>query len=254
MDIAVIGICAASYAVVGRLTDLGITFVGVAFFPAVVIPAVFSVLFGPWVGGFGAAIGIFIRDMLFHGNALLSLSAGVPPNFIVFFLIGYLAVRNVDTKRIVIGFAAACAVVIAGLLVPIVLFPAEFTAYTGLSTSEIVLVFSLTVIVSLVAIGVVAFRWRKWASFAIAAVVGQTVGAALLSVTIWAVSPLFLSYFGKPIPASWILPLFVWTFATEIPFVLLLGPPIIKACYRAFPSLQRRTMIPRKGEENETAN
>jgi hypothetical protein len=54
------------------------------------------------------------------------------------------------------------------------------------------------------------------------------------------VSPFFLSYFGVPFAATFILPLFVWTFATEVPFVLLLGPPIIKACYRAFPSLRRK--------------
>jgi hypothetical protein len=253
MDIAVIGICAATYAVVGRLTDLGITFVGVAFFPAVVIPAVFAALFGPWVGGFGAAIGIFIRDMLYHGNAALSLSAGVPPNFIVFFLIGYITARTMDSKKIMAGASVASIVVALGLIVPIVLFPSEFTAYTGLSPLEIVLIFSVTVIGSLAAIGVVAFRWRKWASYAVAVLIGLTAGAALLSVTVWAVSPLFLTYFGTPIPPTWILPLFVWTFATEVPFALLLGPPLIRASYKAFPSLQKRTMG-NKSKKGETVD
>lgn len=86
LSIAMVTVCAALYAFIGRLTDLSITGPGgVAFWPAVVIPAVFSTLFGPWVGGVGAAIGIFIRDMLFHGDALLSLSAGVTANFIGFF-------------------------------------------------------------------------------------------------------------------------------------------------------------------------
>lgn len=246
-DIAVIGICAALYAVVGRLTDLGVTFLGVAFWPAVVIPAVFAVLYGPWVGGIGGAIGIFIRDMLFHGNALLSLAAGVPPNFVLFFIIGYIAARNIDTKKIALALVLSVVVVIAGLMVPTLIYPAEFSAVAGgLSTAEILLVFGLTVVLSLVVIGAVAIRWKQWRSFAIAAIIGQAAGAGLLSVTIWAVSPLFLSYFKAAIGPTFILPLFVWTFATEIPFILLVGPPIIKACYRAFPSLRQRSQ--RKGE------
>jgi uncharacterized membrane protein len=241
-DIAVIGICAALYAVVGRMTDLGLTFMGVAFWPAVVIPAIFAVLFGPWVGGLGGAIGIFIRDVLFHGNAALSLAAGVPPNFILFFLIGYLAHRNIDGKKLAATIALSIVVVVVGLIVPTLVFPTEFSALTGLSTTLILVVFSTTVIVSLAAIAAVAIKWKEWRSYAVAAVVSQATAAALLSVTIWAVSPLFLSYFKTPVGATFILPLFVWTFATEIPFTLLIGPPIIKACYRAFPSLTQRNL------------
>ncbi len=243
LDIAVIGVCAALYTVVGRLTDLGVTFLGVAFWPAVVIPAIFAVLYGPWVGGIGGAIGIFIRDMLFHGNAALSLAAGVPPNFILFFLIGYMSARNIDTMKIAVALVLSAAVVITGLIVPTLIFPAEFSTLTGgLSSAEILLVFGLTVVLSLVVISAVAIRWKQWRSFAIAAIIGQAAGAGLLSVTIWAVSPLFLSYFKAPVGATFILPLFVWTFATEIPFILLVGPPIIKACYRAFPSLRQRPL------------
>ena len=150
-DIAVIGICAALYAVVGRLTA-GVTFLGVGFLPAVVIPAVFAVLYGPWVGGISGAIGIFIRDMFVHGNAALSLAAGVPPNFILFFLIGYIAARNIDTKKITVALVLSAAVIVAGLLVPTLIYPAEFSALTGLTTTEILLVFGLTVVLSFVVI------------------------------------------------------------------------------------------------------
>ena len=44
-DVAVIGICAALYAVVGLLTSFGLNLGGVSFWPAVVIPAIFAVLF-----------------------------------------------------------------------------------------------------------------------------------------------------------------------------------------------------------------
>jgi hypothetical protein len=241
-DIAVIGICAALYAVVGILTA-NITFFGVGFLPAVVIPAIFAVLYGPWVGGLSGALGIFIRDMFVHGNAGLSLAAGVPPNFILFFLIGYIAGRNLSLKQALAGVAVAA----VGLLVPTMMLLPEFASFTDLSTEVFLLTFALTIILSLAVIAAVAIRWKEWRSYAIASVIGQAVGAGLLSITVWAVSPLFISYFGTPFPVSYILPLFVWTFATEIPFILLAGPPIIKACYRAFPSLKFRTRTERKG-------
>jgi hypothetical protein len=233
-DVIVIAISAALYAAFGILTA-GFSFFNVGFLPAVVIPAVFAALYGPWVGGFSAAIGIFIRDMVVHGNAALSLIAGVPANFIVFFLIGYLSFRNISLKQTLVGITIAA----IGLLVPTLVFLPDFVTYTGLSTEAFLATFVSTVILSLVIIGVVSVRYKEWRSYAVGAVVGQIMGAALLSVTVVAVSPYFLGFFGEAL-ASWVvLPLFVWTFATEVPFVLLLGPPIIKAARRAFPSLQR---------------
>jgi hypothetical protein len=234
-DVAVIGICAALYAIVG-ISTANVNFFGIGFLPAVVIPAVFAVLYGPWVGGISGALGIFIRDMFVHGNAALSLVAGVPPNFILFFIIGYISFRNISLKQALIGVIIAA----IGLLAPTIILLPDVTAYTGLSTELFVLSFTLTFILSLAVIAAVAVRWKEWRSYAIAAVVGQAVGAGLLSITVWGVSPLFLSFFGAPLSASLIFPIFVWTFATELPFILLAGPPIIKICYKAFPSLRRK--------------
>jgi hypothetical protein len=234
-DIAVIGVCAALYAIVG-ISTANVNFFGIGFLPAVVIPAVFAVLYGPWVGGISGAIGIFIRDMFVHGNAALSLVAGVPPNFILFFLIGYISHRELTLKQAIAGVIVAT----VGLLVPTIILLPDVTAYTGLSTEIFALSFALTAILSLVIITIVAVRWKEWRSYAIAAVVGQAIGAGLLSVTVWAVSPLFLSYFSVPLAGSLVFPIFVWTFATELPFILLAGPPIIKVCYRAFPSLKQK--------------
>jgi len=241
--VALIGICAAVYAVIGRLTDLGLNFLGVAFYPAVVVPAVFAVLFGPWVGGFGAAIGIFIRDMLFHGNPFLSLTAGVPPNFIVFFIMGFICTLNIDTKKLITTTAIAAFVIILGLLVPTVIYPTEFASATGLSPTILLALFISTVVVSLATILVVSKRWQQWRSYAVGSVIGMSAGAALLSVAYWGYSQLFFDptgYVKAPLAASFIPILFVWTFITEVPFVLLVGPPIIKACYKAFPSLQTK--------------
>ncbi len=245
-DVATIGICAALYAAVGILTA-NISFYGVGFLPAVVIPAIFAVLYGPWVGGLSGALGIFIRDLVVHGNAGLSLVAGVPANFILFFLIGYITYKNISLNHALAGVVAAA----IGLLVPTIIFLPEFAYFTGLSNEAFLLTFVLTIILSLAIIAAVAFHWKEWRSYAVASVIGQAVGAGLLSVTVWAVSPFFLSYFGTPFPVSYILPLFVWTFATEIPFILLAGPPIIKACYKAFPSFNFRTRTERKGGDIE---
>jgi len=49
--------------------------------PAVVIPAVFAVLFRPWIGGLGTALGTFIASLIRYGT---------PANFRCLFLIGHL--------------------------------------------------------------------------------------------------------------------------------------------------------------------
>jgi len=240
-DIVVVGICAALYAVVGRLTDFGVTFVGVAFWPAAVVPAIFAFLYGPLVGGLGAAIGIFARDMLFHGDPLLSMIAGVTSNFVMFFIIGYFSRQNLDRKRFLASAALAGAVVVVGLLLPTLILPEEFTAFTGLSTIWIVVVSVLALVVSLTVIAVISWRWSEWRSYSVGSVIGQGIGAIIVAVGVWAYSQLFFSasgYIKGPINASLIPIIFVWTFATEIPFVLLVGPPVIKVCYKAFPFLR----------------
>jgi uncharacterized membrane protein YkvA (DUF1232 family) len=234
-DVAVIGIAAALYAIFGILTA-NFNFLGIGFLPAVVIPAIFAALYGPWVGGLSGAIGIFIRDIFVHGNAALSLVAGVPANFLLFFIIGYIYTKNISLKQTLIGVMIAA----IALLVPTIVFLPDVLAYTGLSSQVLIISFSLTVILSLAVISLAAIRWKQWRSYTIGAVVGQAVGAGLLSVTVWLISPLFLSFFNQPLAASLVFPIFVWTFATELPFILVLGPIVIGICYRAFPALRRK--------------
>jgi hypothetical protein len=234
-DVAVIGICAALYSAFG-ISTAGFSFMGVGFLPAVIIPAVFAVLFGPWVGGTSAAIGIFIRDMFVHGIPLLSLSAGVPPNFILFFLIGYIAHRTINLKQTLAGVSIAAVVLTAITII----FTPDFVTTLQVSAEFVYITVLSTIIPTLAIITVVAIRWKEWRSYAIGAVIGQAAGAALLAVTVSVVSPFFLNYFGVVYGASTIIPIFVWTLVTELPFILLVGPAIIKACYRAFPNLQRR--------------
>lgn len=241
-DVAMIGICAAVYAVVGRLTDFGFNVGGVAFWPAALIPAVFSALFGPWIGGFGAAIGIFIRDMIFHGDPLLSLTAGVTGNFAAFFLIGYITRSKFDNKKTIISALIGSIIIISGILIPTIILPAESAGFTQLSMIETILLFFITVISSLGIIALVAKFLPEWRNYSVGSIIGASIGSLIIAIVVWLYSQVFFSptgYFKSAIDSSFIPIIFIWTFATEIPFILLLGPPIIKACFRAFPSLKK---------------
>ncbi len=252
-DIVMIGVCAALYAVVGRLTDFGVTVGGVAFWPAAVIPAVFAFLFGPWVGGFGAAIGIFIRDMLFHGDPLLSLVAGVSANFIGFFIVGYISRSNLDWKKIGTSITLGSIIIVVGLSLPTILLPAETEVFTGLSTLQSLLLFTVAVVVSVIVTALAARYWSEWKNYVVGSIIGLGVGATIVSTTVWAYSQIFFSpegYFHSPIGSTFIPLIFVWTFATEIPFILLLGPPIAKVILKAYPSLKPKSAPEKHTEQS----
>jgi uncharacterized membrane protein len=240
-DAAIIAICAALYAVIGYLTSFGVTLGGVAFWPAAFVPAVFAVLFGPWIGGTGAAIGIFIRDLAYHGDPFLSLTAGVSANFVAFFIIGYVSRTKLDRKKTVLSLIIGSVIILAGLLLPTFLLPTESAGFTLFSASLTAILFVSLIGASLILFSVIARYWHEFRSFGVGAVIGQGVGAVIVAVGVWAYSQLFYSptgYFKSPISSTFVPIIFVWTFATEIPFVLLLGPPTIKACYLAFPFLR----------------
>lgn len=248
LEIAVIGICAALYAVVGLLTSFGLSVGGVAFYPAVVVPAVFAVLFGPWVGGIGAAIGIFIRDVIYHGDPLLSLVAGVTSNFTMFFLLGYLSHSRISRKKTAISATIGSILLISGLLLPAFLLSSESMVFTGLSTSDAIALFAIIATASVIACIVIFAFKKEWRTFTVGTIIGQSIGAIVVSITVWAYSNLFYSqngYFKAPLPLAFIPFILVWTIATEIPFILIMGPPIIKASYKAFPS----TNLTKKNKE-----
>jgi len=95
LRIALISISAALYAAAIGVTSPISTPWGVGQFrPGVIFPAVFAVIYGPLVGGIGAAIGTFVGDVVFLAplgltTPLLSIVAGVPGNFVGFFLLGW---------------------------------------------------------------------------------------------------------------------------------------------------------------------
>jgi uncharacterized membrane protein len=96
--VAAIAICAALYAAAIAVTAPIPTPWGVGHVrPGVVVPAFFALVYGPYVGGLGAALGTFIGSVILASvglsNPFLSLVSGVPGNFVGFFILGYLMSR-----------------------------------------------------------------------------------------------------------------------------------------------------------------
>lgn len=107
---------------------------------------------------------------------------------------------------------------------------------------ETILLFFITVISSLGIIALVAKFLPEWRNYSVGSIIGASIGSLIIAIVVWLYSQVFFSptgYFKSAIDSSFIPIIFIWTFATEIPFILLLGPPIIKACFRAFPSLKK---------------
>jgi chromate transport protein ChrA len=105
---------------------------------------------------------------------------------------------------------------------------------------ESILLFVITVVASILIIMVVAKFWPEWRNYGVGSVMGLGVGSAIIALWFGLIAKFSFPsrLFQTPIPSTFIPIIFVWTFATEIPFILLLGPPIIKACYKAYPSLK----------------
>jgi uncharacterized membrane protein len=238
------GLCASLYTVVGIATFLGLftPVVGVVrFWPSVFVPAMFSMLFGPLVGGVGAAIGIFLSDLYtFYAtgqtNPLLSLIAGVPSNFLGFYILGRIGRSRINWN----GLKAFVPFIL--LLVsafgPLMYF--EYMVSTGMVdtsmrwVSTVLLVFGVVVFT----LGFAAARVRRnYLNYYVGGTLGLLTGAAWIGLGIWFYSQLF----GLPVSgirADLILAFyfFLWVFGTEIPFILVV-PPILDLVYRAYPLL-----------------
>jgi hypothetical protein len=111
--------CAALYAVGCYITSYIVSPWGVGQFrPAVVIPSVFAVIFGPWPAGVGAAVGTFIADSVNQGGFHMgSLIAAVPGNFLGFYLMGWYVGKKFTWGRFIT--ASVVTLVFANLLVAV---------------------------------------------------------------------------------------------------------------------------------------
>jgi len=237
LEVVESGICGALYAAIGYMIYvlLPITTPGIGivrFWPNVVIPAAFAVLFGPLVGGIGAAIGIFISDTLIHHDPLLSLTVGVTSNFIGFYLIGLISRKNVEWVK---------TLALLGVIIGLSSLGLGYALYVFVSLSAAILFISLVIATYVITVAA-GQKWPEWRSYGIASMIGLGVGSTIIGVGVWLYSQLFIlpaavgGGFQLPL---WVIPVWlIWTFATEIPFLITLGPPILKICYSAFPRLK----------------
>jgi hypothetical protein len=233
---------AAVYAGIGALwTIFPLLIFGVRFWPQVFAPAVFSVLFGPWVGGIGAAIGIFIADVLYgHHDALLSLLVGVPSNLVGFYVIGWLTNQDFKnlTRRLLTLVSLLVQPAYAAALVfgfYLLLGPSGLqspSTYVALAGGVVVLVITILFLLR-----------SKWADFVAAGSIGLAIGTAIIGVGIVAYSavfglPVLVGLGTKPLGSAFIYVVAASSYFTEIPFMVILTPPIAAACRAAFPSLR----------------
>jgi hypothetical protein len=234
LQVATASLNAALYAALGALWTLfPITVFGVRFWPQVFVPGAFAVLFGPWVGGVGAAVGIFIADVVYgHHDALLSLLVGVPSNFVAFALLGYLTRRSLKS----IGRLASIA---AGVAAPVIIAAYGLYAFSGSTLSLLVGVSAIVVV--LVAVPYLARS--SWADVQAACSIGLAVGSLIIGFGLVAYSSFFvmpqvLGLGSSPLPIVFAYGTTLWTYLSEIPFLLVLTPPIVKAVRAALPSLR----------------
>jgi uncharacterized membrane protein len=239
LQLATTAINAALYAAVGALwTVFPITVFGVRFWPQVFVPGAFSVLFGPWTGGVGAAIGIFIADVLYgHHDALLSLMVGVPSNFLGFFLIGWITQKRSKgvTGRLLLFLSLLIPVVLAAYGIILLASPAG-------SASPLYLVAIVGFIAVVVIVGLTVLR-NRWADFETAASIGLGVGSVIIGLGIVGYSSIFtlpavLGLGNGSLPITFAYGTIAFTYLSEIPFLVLLTPPVVAASRAAFPSLR----------------
>lgn len=245
LQLATTAVNAALYAAIGALwTVFPVMVFGVRFWPQVFVPAAFAVLFGSWTGGVGAAIGIFLADVLYgHHDAFLSLLVGVPSNFIGFYLIGWLTHKasTGTTKRVLLAVSLLIPILIASYGIYLVSAP------SGLASPQVLIGF-VGIFAVLVILGLWVFR-NKWADFEIAASIGLGIGSLIIGVGLVAYSSVFTlpAVVGQsPLPTTVIYAATTFTYLSEIPFLIVLTPPVVAASRAAFPSLRGLVAKPKE--------
>jgi len=221
LEVATASLNAALYAALGALWTLfPVTLFGVRFWPQVFAPGAFAVLFGPWVGGIGAGVGIFIADVVYgHHDALLSLLVGVPSNFVGFGLIGYLSRRPMKGSL-------RLSTIAAGLAIPVVIVAYAVYAFSGSVAMYVVMLGA--VVTALLAVPYLARS--RWAEVQAASSIGLGVGSLIIGLGIVAYSSFFvmpevLGLGSGPLPVVFAVGATLWTYMSEIPFLLAFTPP-----------------------------
>ncbi|MGD0406904.1 MAG: ECF transporter S component [Candidatus Bathyarchaeia archaeon] len=234
LNVAAFALNAALYVAAGVFfySVLPVSFGPVRFWPQAIIPAIFAVVFGPWVGGLGGAVGIFMNDLILSGNPVLSLLAGVTSNFAAFFIIGYIANKKTHWSIPVVGYGVVTAILTGLALI--------YTNITFVIVAALSYAFFIVILI--------LFRNSKWRSLELGSVVGMLVGAAIIGIMV----PVYSQFFAPqatPFTAPVAIATFLFTFFTEIPFLIVLGPPIVWAIERAFPFIKQSQETKEKAKQ-----
>ena len=233
LQVATASLNAALYAALGVLSASLPTLFGVRFWPQVFVPGAFAVLFGPWVGGVGAAVGIFMADVVYgHHDVLLSLLVGVPSNFVAFSFLGFLSKKSLKG-------AARYGNILAGIAAPVIIV--AYGAYTLSGSTLWILAGISALVVALVAVPYLAHS--SWADVQAASSIGLALGSLIIGFGLVAYSSLFvmpqvLGLGSSPLPIVFAYGTTLWTYLSEIPFLLMLTPPIVKVVQATLPSLR----------------
>ncbi|OYT32229.1 MAG: hypothetical protein B6U94_00095 [Thermofilum sp. ex4484_79] len=235
-EVATVALCASLYAVVGYASYLGILtpVIGVVrFWPSVFIPAIFAVLFGPKVGGLGGAIGIFISDMVIHGNALLSLTVGVPANFACFYTVGWLAKSIKKDSKLWIVLAIVEEGTLA-LLVYVVM-------RAGLLSPTVAMAYMIGIGSAALFTILYGFVWSRKPALMFAYNTGLLIGAIIIGIGVYAFSQLFILPGGlQRLSVEAILLWAIWTYSTEIPFMVGIATPVIVIGEKVIPKVNKK--------------
>jgi hypothetical protein len=226
-NVAALALNAALYIAVGIIFYfvVPIKFEGVRFWPPVIVPAIFAVFFGPWVGGFGAGIGIFFSDIILGNDPLLSVMAGITSNFAMFWLIGYVAQKKTRWIVPIVAYG------VVGIFLAWLAYVYASIFWVGVVVASYIIFLAFALLNS------------KYRSYEVGSVTGLLVGSAIIGSMVPLYAYLFTPLGQTPLASFTLaggLVLFTFTFATEIPFLLVLGPPIIEAVNRAFPTLRSK--------------
>lgn len=231
--VALTSLNAALYAALGYASYLGLfaPAIGVVrFWPSVFVPALFAVLFGELVGGLGAAIGIFISDMMIHGNALLSLTVGVPANFLCFYTVGYLH------RRLGEGMGWLLAALLEEVAITALVTAAW---HTGLLEWPVAMAYLIGMAVAIAF--TLVFGGGRYSLITFSCSTGLILGSTIIGLGVYAFSQFFILPSGAMnLPLAAALLWFLWVYVTEIPFMVALVPPLARATGKVLPVVKSR--------------
>jgi hypothetical protein len=127
----------------------------------------------------------------------------------------------------------------AGVAAPVIIAVYGLYAFSGSTLSLLVGVSAIVVL--LVAVPYLARS--SWADVQAACSIGLAIGSLIIGFGLVAYSSFFvmpqvLGLGSSPLPIVFAYGTTLWTYLSEIPFLLVLTPPIVKAVRAALPSLR----------------